>query len=167
MTFIKVDLPDPDEPMMAMNSPRATVRLTPCSAWTTLSPSWNDRVRSVMLTTAPVMPRPLDAQRRRGRRLGRARSSRDRRGDDDLVSQLEVARLDLGEGLVVEPDGDGHAHQLAVALHPDRATGAPAGCGLAAPCGEKRSAAEGTLSTFRTCDFTMAAVAVIPGRSRS
>ena len=32
MMFIKVDLPDPDDPMMATNSPRSTVRLIPCRA---------------------------------------------------------------------------------------------------------------------------------------
>ena len=34
MMFIRVDFPDPDDPMMATNSPRSTVRLMPCSACT-------------------------------------------------------------------------------------------------------------------------------------
>ena len=40
MMFIRVDLPEPDAPMMATNSPRSIVRLTPRSARTSLSPSW-------------------------------------------------------------------------------------------------------------------------------
>ena len=32
MMFIMVDLPDPDDPMMATNSPRSIETLTPCSA---------------------------------------------------------------------------------------------------------------------------------------
>ena len=37
---MSVDLPEPDEPMMATNSPRSTVRLTPRSACTSTSPTW-------------------------------------------------------------------------------------------------------------------------------
>ena len=38
---MRVDLPEPDWPMMARNSPRSTERETPSSARTSLSsPSW-------------------------------------------------------------------------------------------------------------------------------
>ena len=36
MTFIRVDLPEPDAPMIATNSPRSIVRLTPRSALTSI-----------------------------------------------------------------------------------------------------------------------------------
>ena len=39
MMFIAVDLPEPDGPMMATNSPRSIDRLTPASALTRASPS--------------------------------------------------------------------------------------------------------------------------------
>ena len=39
MMFIIVDLPDPDDPMMATNSPAATETLTACRACTSVSPS--------------------------------------------------------------------------------------------------------------------------------
>ena len=38
MTFISVDLPDPDGPMIATNSPASTVRLTPRTAATSRLP---------------------------------------------------------------------------------------------------------------------------------
>ena len=36
--FIIVDLPEPDAPMIAMNSPRGIDRLTPFSAWNAAVP---------------------------------------------------------------------------------------------------------------------------------
>ena len=36
---MKVDLPEPDGPITATNSPAAMSRLTPRSAWTSCSPS--------------------------------------------------------------------------------------------------------------------------------
>ena len=38
MTFMSVDLPEPEAPMMARNSPSATERVTPRSARTSTSP---------------------------------------------------------------------------------------------------------------------------------
>ena len=38
MMFIMVDLPEPDGPMIAVNSPRRMVKLTPASAFTSISP---------------------------------------------------------------------------------------------------------------------------------
>ena len=38
--FISVDLPDPDGPTMARNSPRSTTRSTPSSARTSIRPVW-------------------------------------------------------------------------------------------------------------------------------
>ena len=38
MMFMAVDLPEPEGPMMATNSPRAMERSTPASAWTLASP---------------------------------------------------------------------------------------------------------------------------------
>ncbi len=38
MMFISVDLPEPEAPMIAMNSPRAIVSDTPRSALTEMSP---------------------------------------------------------------------------------------------------------------------------------
>ena len=49
--FISVDLPEPDEPMMATNSPGWTVRLMPRSASTLTSPTTNVRVTFSTLMT--------------------------------------------------------------------------------------------------------------------
>ena len=38
--FISVDLPEPDGPMIATNSPGSMLKLTPRSAWTSMSPIW-------------------------------------------------------------------------------------------------------------------------------
>ncbi len=38
ITFMKVDLPEPEGPMIATNSPGSTFTSTPCNAWTTVSP---------------------------------------------------------------------------------------------------------------------------------
>ncbi len=38
--FISVDLPEPDEPMMATNSPSSTLSETPSSARSATSPVW-------------------------------------------------------------------------------------------------------------------------------
>src|SRR5450759_714117 len=117
MMFIMVDLPDPDDPIMATNSPRSIETLTPCSARTSVSPSWKDRVRSMRWTTGSLMPVvPLQFQRRGGRHLGRTRRSL---GRDDLISELEVSRLDLGEGVFNEPHRDRDRDQFAGPLHPD------------------------------------------------
>ena len=40
MMFMAVDLPEPDWPTMATNSPWSTVRETPSRAWTASSPIW-------------------------------------------------------------------------------------------------------------------------------
>ncbi len=39
MMFIAVDLPEPEGPMMATNSPASMLRSTPCSARTAASPA--------------------------------------------------------------------------------------------------------------------------------
>ncbi len=44
--FISVDLPEPDGPAMATNSPAAISRLTPRSARTSTSPIWKTLVTS-------------------------------------------------------------------------------------------------------------------------
>ena len=46
---MRVDLPDPELPMMAMNSPASTVKLTSFSAVTAVSPVPYTRVRCSML----------------------------------------------------------------------------------------------------------------------
>ena len=38
--FMSVDLPEPDEPVMATNSPRSMERFTSCSAANSVSPDW-------------------------------------------------------------------------------------------------------------------------------
>src|SRR5208282_2857767 len=117
MMFIIVDLPEPDDPMMATNSPRSTETLTACSARTSVSPSWKVRVRSMRRTTGSVMPMVfLQFQRRRGRPL---RCTRRSLGCDDLISELEISRLDLGEGVVNQSHRNRDRDQLAGPLHPD------------------------------------------------
>ena len=71
--FISVDLPEPDEPMMATNSPGWTVRLMPRSASTLTSPTTNVRATFSTLITGGA-PEPscviaAPAQRRGGGRL--------------------------------------------------------------------------------------------------
>ncbi len=48
MMFMSVDLPEPEGPTMATNSPSSTRRLTPRSASTTTLPRWYTRHRSRM-----------------------------------------------------------------------------------------------------------------------
>src|SRR5438105_11956271 len=52
MRFMKVDLPEPEGPMMATNSPLRTSRLMARSACTTLAARWYSLVSSVTAITA-------------------------------------------------------------------------------------------------------------------
>ena len=54
---MSVDLPEPDEPMMATNSPALTLRLTSRSACTSISPTWYVRVIFSSLMIGSAMAR--------------------------------------------------------------------------------------------------------------
>src|SRR5438876_1332928 len=57
---MNVDLPDPDGPVTARNSPRCTSRFTPRSAFTTCSPTWYvlTRLRTEITVAIGYRPRP-------------------------------------------------------------------------------------------------------------
>ena len=63
---MSVDLPEPEDPMMATNSPAHTVRFTPRSARTFTSPKANVRVTRSILMTGWMSSEP---SRGMGRRL--------------------------------------------------------------------------------------------------
>ena len=121
--FISVDLPDPDEPMMATNSPCPTVRLTPRSAWTVTSPRMNVRVTFSILRSVPAIAGLCTASKRGLRSAAAANPTRSRSGrelgDDDRVARVEVALDDFGETAVVEAQRDVDRDGRALAQHPD------------------------------------------------
>ena len=131
--FINVDLPEPDEPMMAINSPRRTVRLTPRSAWTVTSPRVKARVTSSILmigSDIAGLSRGIEA----GLRSVAAPSLTGGLpdvvfGGDDVVAWLEIAFDDLGEVAVVETQHNRQRNGLSVAQHPDAALSAYRGPG--------------------------------------
>src|SRR3954447_24933780 len=85
ITFMNVDLPDPDGPMIATNSPSWISRETPRSAWTITSPIVYRLCRSATLMIAVESPLvggavrlsmvdfPTDRHRRRAPRHRRHR----------------------------------------------------------------------------------------------
>ena len=109
---MSVDLPEPDEPMIATNSPDWTVRLIPRSASTLTSPRIKVRATFSTLMTGCVDFRAFarhrstisKARRRRSRlaaHLTAAFSS------NDLIARVEIALDDLGEVVVIETGSDG------------------------------------------------------------
>lgn len=84
MMFIKVDLPDPDAPIMATDEPRSIERSTPRSARTVVSPM--EYARSMpLISTSVTSKRPCFA-----RRGGQALNLGDQR-----IARLEVALQEL------------------------------------------------------------------------
>src|ERR1700690_3249422 len=119
---MSVDLPDPDDPMMATNSPRSTTKLTPRSACTCTSPMTKVRVTFSILRTgscmsSPWRPSPRASEARQWHRLTVARNVL--LGDDDLVTGAEISLDDLGEILVLEPEHDRKRNRRAVTQHPE------------------------------------------------
>src|SRR6185437_10506007 len=112
---------EPDEPMIATNSPRATSRLTPCSAFTSLSPITNDRVRSASrMTGSPTGVIGLEPERGAGGGAGSASgASRASLGGDHVIALLQRPRGDLGHIAVIDADLHRDRGWAPIAQHPD------------------------------------------------
>src|SRR5579871_4028135 len=100
MMLRKVDLPEPDGPMSATNSPRSTDKVTPRSARNSTSSvryTLVTRSTSIKLEGSPDMALLLDPSWTR--RLGgpRRRSSRQTHADDHGLAFFKLALLDFGE----------------------------------------------------------------------
>src|SRR5450432_4384065 len=144
--FISVDLPDPDEPMMATKAPLSTVRSTPRKAWTSTESSRKVRSIACSWIAGSAIAGGSAADARRGDPGGarlRRRPGAVRRGDHP-IPDLEAAAGDLHVGVVVQPGADRHGLGPAVQQDPDlglrrRLSGAVSpGCG-----GARRRAAGG------------------------
>src|SRR5262245_24944441 len=117
---MSVDLPEPDAPMMATNSPRSIRRLTPRSASTTTSPMRYDFARSsTSITTSDAgmagLLRVSEAEGR-ARRLAAGGGSAGL-ADDHALPRRECPAGDLHARAVVEPERDRHRLGPAVAQH--------------------------------------------------
>src|SRR4051794_40415479 len=96
---MRVDLPEPDDPMTATNSPGSTTRSMPRNAVTSMSPTAKVRVTSTTLMIGCVMalsPSPA-ASEAQGRHCRSAAGRRALLGGDQLLAGMEVAADDLGE----------------------------------------------------------------------
>src|SRR4051812_3776410 len=91
--FIRVDLPDPDEPMIATDSPASTRSETPCRTGTSTSP------RSYFLVTASSSSRtsPMPVSSEHPAQAAARLSAAGRRGRRRFVA---VRSDDLGHGLI-------------------------------------------------------------------
>src|SRR2546425_11828411 len=74
MRCMRVDLPEPDAPMMATNSPASTSSETPARARTSPSPAWYTLVTlSIRMRGAPPIAAPLERSPERRRHVGARR----------------------------------------------------------------------------------------------
>src|SRR5579859_5943960 len=110
--FISVDLPEPDEPMMATDSPRSMRSDTPCSTGTSTSPKRYCFVTpSSSRRGSPIAPSEDPPEAAAGRlRAGRRRCRSLRVGietrdfGDERVAGLKLSLDDFGERSVADPD---------------------------------------------------------------
>src|SRR4051812_40991305 len=130
--FINVDLPEPEAPMMATNSPSAISSDTPRSACTSTSP-----IRYVLTTSSSVMSavvpgvlRLVTAPPSEEALLLCLRALRlaDRVGHQH-VAFLYLAAGELDAAAVGDADGHRHLHGAVALQHPDRAAWRPVGGG--------------------------------------
>src|SRR5258706_16212699 len=127
--FMSVDLPDPDEPMMATDSPASMRSEIPCRTGTSTSPRLYFLVTASSSSRTSPMRAPsehppqaagrLTAARRRGRR-GLLGVRADALGHE-LVARLELALGDLGRGAVRDADTDAYGARVDARKHPNRA----------------------------------------------
>src|SRR5947209_13079372 len=120
MTFISVDLPDPDGPMIATYSPRSTLNVKPRSASTRSAP-----LEYVLVTSRISMTRSLIAQRldriQFGGTIGRIRSEhyrherRERCRDDRYFDPRNCAvhPRDACDETLIDDESEQHAEQHA------------------------------------------------------
>src|SRR5262245_40364929 len=91
---MKVDLPEPDGPITATNSPDTMSRLTPRSAWTWCSPRRYVFARSRTSMSAVPAGKVIgleEAEPRPTRGSGRPARGASRCPDKDLLARLEIA----------------------------------------------------------------------------
>src|SRR5947208_15767640 len=120
MRCMRVDLPEPDAPMMATNSPASTSRETPARARTSTSPAWYTLVTlSIRMSGAPSITAPLQRAPERRRHVGARRA--DSLGDQ-RVTLVQVPLGDFGDAAVGDAGAAGDRLRLPVAQHPDDAT---------------------------------------------
>src|SRR3990172_5724792 len=122
--FMSVDLPDPDAPITAVNSPGATESETPRNAWTSTEPmvyrfvTSSSRMRSMGFLQDPAEGRRGAAPPARSRGSSGVR--------DDGVPGSQLALYDLGQRAVGDLGADAHWRGLLALQHPDRpVVGAP------------------------------------------
>src|SRR5262249_24114293 len=95
--FISVDLPEPEAPIRATNSPRSMVSETPLRTGTSTSPRWYVLWMSVSLISDMFWPSLLLAEQlRRERVAGGAALVAFGLADHHLGALLDVALDDLG-----------------------------------------------------------------------
>ena len=171
--FISVDLPEPDEPMIATNSPRWTVRLTPRSASTSTSPMTKVRVTFSTLMTgcansflAALSDYHLTgAARQAPARLLAAPAAL---GGDDPSPGWSSPCDDLGEVPVVEPGNDGDRDRLTSRSTQTRCCPLVGACRARPPRGRRAYTAAPGRARAARCPFDRrrsAVDAVIPGIS--
>src|ERR1051326_536520 len=126
--FMNVDLPEPEAPMTATNSPRRIDTLMPRSASTSMSPMRYTLRRSrIRMTSAAALRGSSQEKSRAGSeakrtpRCVRARLRRARHRHDDLLAFFDLAGGDLRRGSVGDPETDPDRRRFAVAQHVERA----------------------------------------------
>src|ERR1051326_7631356 len=138
--FMNVDLPEPEAPMTATNSPRRIDTLMPRSASTSMSPMRYTLRRSrIRMTSAAALRGSSREKSRAGSeakrtpRCVRARLRRARHRHDDLLAFFDLAGGDFRRGSVGDPEADPDRRRFAVAQHVERPfAAAPAALPLAA-----------------------------------
>src|SRR5690606_4030071 len=103
MILMSVDLPEPFSPTRECTSPRPSLRLTPCRAWTPANHLWTSLNAMMMVSGIPTPPKRAAAECSNSK--GRASLHGDARPDG--VSRLEwvlvhVFRRGLDPALPVE-----------------------------------------------------------------
>src|SRR6266550_5488758 len=131
MMCMNVDLPDPDGPVTARNSPLSTSRSTPRNAFTSTSPTTYVLTRLLTEMTVgmrlPASSRSAAAALRHeriarpGRRPRRADSA-DEDARDELHALLQLAAQQLRVGAVGDAEPQRHRFQLSVHVQPRTAS---------------------------------------------
>src|SRR5262245_59637245 len=130
---MNVDLPEPDGPVTARNSPCSTSRFTPRSARTSISPTtyrltrfltemtWGIGLEASSAEAAAGTAASLLAKKRiAARSRARARRSGARDARHDLRAFLKIRAVDeLRERAVGDPQPDRHGLELVAGKHPD------------------------------------------------
>src|ERR1700722_5157160 len=108
--FISVDFPEPEAPMMATNSASAISSEMSSRAVTVTSP-----MRYILLTRSSW----ISGGKVRSQRSEKAAARTDGHVRDESVARLNVSLHEFRPRSVSNPNGNWHAHRLAVAKQPD------------------------------------------------